>query len=146
MKRFVSILLLHFMISFGWADEPPLKNNASISRIAFGSCAHQDRPQPVWNSILKENPELFLFLGDNIYADTPLKEVMRAKYKKLNSLPEFSKFRLKVPLVGTWDDHDYGQNDAGVEFAPKVDAQTELLDFFGVGCFFKLLFNIIIIS
>ncbi len=132
MKRFVSILLLHFMISFGWADEPPLKNNASISRIAFGSCAHQDRPQPVWNSILKENPELFLFLGDNIYADTPLKEVMRAKYKKLNSLPEFSKFRLKVPLVGTWDDHDYGQNDAGVEFAPKVDAQTELLDFFGV--------------
>lgn len=132
MKHIFGLLFLPFVISIGAGGEPPLKNNPPISRIAFGSCAHQDRPQPIWKAILKENPELFVFLGDNIYADTPLKEVMRAKYAKLNSLAEFSQFRSKVPLVGTWDDHDYGQNDAGVEFAPKDDAQTELLDFLGV--------------
>ena len=132
MKRVLGLLVVLFLVSMVAAEEPPLKNNKPISRIAFGSCAHQDRPQPVWNAILKDDPELFVFLGDNIYADTPLREVMRAKYEKLNSLVEFSKFRSKVPIVGTWDDHDYGLNDAGVEFAPKIDAQKELLDFFGV--------------
>ena len=131
MKRFAGLFLLPFIISVGAGDEPPM-NSPSISRITFGSCAHQDRPQPVWKAILRENPELFIFLGDNIYADTPLREVMAAKYAKLKLQPEFSKLLAKVPLVGTWDDHDYGQNDAGVEFASKDDAQSEFLDFFGV--------------
>jgi alkaline phosphatase D len=31
-----------------------------------------------------------------------------------------------------WDDHDYGKNDAGVEYPKKVESQQILLDFLGV--------------
>ena len=41
-----------------------------LSRIAFGSCATQERPQPIWTSVLASRPQLLLLLGDNIYADT----------------------------------------------------------------------------
>jgi alkaline phosphatase D len=41
----------------------------TLTRIAFGSCAHQERPQPIWEAVLQYRPELFLFLGDNVYGD-----------------------------------------------------------------------------
>lgn len=34
-------------------------------------------------------------------------------------------------VIGTWDDHDYGLNDAGKEFSRKVTNQRLLLDFLG---------------
>ncbi|KAJ8747438.1 hypothetical protein K2173_007427 [Erythroxylum novogranatense] len=32
-------------------------------------------------------------------------------------------------VIGTWDDYDYGLNDAGKEFGGKVTDQRLLLDF-----------------
>ena len=40
-----------------------------LSRIAFGSCADQAKPQPIWDAILAYRPELFIFAGDNVYGD-----------------------------------------------------------------------------
>ena len=34
-----------------------------------------------------------------------------------------------MQVIGTWDDHDYGLNDAGKEFSGKVFTQRLLLDF-----------------
>src|SRR5262245_51192482 len=53
-----------------------------VTRIAFGSCAHQDKPQPIWQAIIAAEPELFLFLGDNVYADTRDITEMREQYAK----------------------------------------------------------------
>ncbi|MGJ8672910.1 hypothetical protein [Rubritalea sp.] len=41
-----------------------------IQGIAFGSSAKHWQPQPIWNAIIEKKPDLFTFLGDNIYADT----------------------------------------------------------------------------
>jgi alkaline phosphatase D len=60
----LSLALSAAMAAVARADDEPL------SRIAFGSCANQDHPQPVWDAIVVTQPELFLFLGDNVYADT----------------------------------------------------------------------------
>src|SRR5258707_14083938 len=86
-----------------------------LSRIAFGSCAHQDRDQPIWGPIVKEKPELFLFIGDAIYADTEDMEVMRKKYKALAAKPGYQKLLETCPVLATWDDHDYGGEDVGAE-------------------------------
>lgn len=40
-----------------------------MSRIAFGFCADQAKPQPIWDAILAYRPELFIFAGDNVYGD-----------------------------------------------------------------------------
>lgn len=42
-----------------------------IQRIAFGSCAKHWQPQPIWDAVIAKKPDLFIFLGDNIYAKAP---------------------------------------------------------------------------
>lgn len=105
---------------------------ARVSTIAFGSCAKQDKPQPIWDAILEEQPDLFLFLGDNIYGDSEDMAVLRAKYDLLAAQPGFARLRAAVPILATWDDHDYGKNDAGAEFPRRGESQQLFCDFFGV--------------
>jgi alkaline phosphatase D len=100
-----------------------------LSRIAFGSCAHQDKPQPIWDRVNAWSPELFIFLGDNIYGDTLDMNVMRAKYSKLADKPGFRELRRKSQIVATWDDHDYGRDDAGREYPKKRESRDVFLDF-----------------
>lgn len=103
-----------------------------LSRIAFGSCAKQDRPQPIWDSIVAAQPEYFLFLGDNIYGDSEDMDVLRAKYQLLGNQPGYQKLKQSCRVLATWDDHDYGANDAGAEYPKKRESQGVFLDFFDV--------------
>ena len=107
-----------------------------LSRIAFGSCADQAQPQPIWEAILAWRPDLFIFAGDNVYGDTrPTNSAdiptLAASYKKLNSRVEFDRFRRSIPMMTTWDDHDYGANDAGGSFAFKEWAEKAYETFWG---------------
>ncbi len=105
---------------------------AVIKRLAIGSCVDQNRPQHIWPAIAAAEPQLFLLLGDNIYADTLDMAKMQADYETLAAVPEFAAFRQQVPILATWDDHDYGWNDAGVEYAQKEASKALMLDFFDV--------------
>ena len=94
-----------------------------IQRIAFGSCASQYGDQPIWTEVIAAEPDLFLHLGDAIYADwdgtkgvPPSIEKMKADYAALAGKPEFKRARSKIPFMATWDDHDYGINDGGADF------------------------------
>ncbi|WP_336961552.1 alkaline phosphatase D family protein [Sphingobium aquiterrae] len=101
----------------------------ALTRIAFGSCAHQDKEQPIWDRVNAWNPELFIFLGDNIYGDTQDMGVMRAKYKKLSEKPGFRTLRTNARCIATWDDHDYGVNDGGFEYPMKTESKALFLEF-----------------
>ncbi|MEM7583600.1 MAG: alkaline phosphatase D family protein [Acidobacteriota bacterium] len=112
---------------------PPLPAiSTPIERIALGSCADQERPQRIWPAIAETEPQVFLFLGDNVYADTYDMAEMRSAYETLAAVPEFAAFRERVPILATWDDHDFGWNDAGAEYPHKASTKTLMLDFFGV--------------
>jgi alkaline phosphatase D len=118
-------LLTAFACGNAAADEQPL------SKISFGSCAKQDQPQPIWDAIVAGQPQLFLFLGDNIYGDSPDMNVLKAKYDLLNNQPGYKKLKQICPVVATWDDHDYGKDDAGAEFTMRRESQQVFLDFLG---------------
>src|SRR4051812_7484733 len=100
-------------------------------RIVFGSCVHQDKPQPIWDAINEVHPDLFIFGGDNIYGDTKDMKVLRQKYDRLAAQPGYRKLKQQCPIVATWDDHDYGKNDAGADWPYRDEAQQIFLDFFG---------------
>ncbi|KAG0467284.1 hypothetical protein HPP92_018864 [Vanilla planifolia] len=130
---------------------PPL--NAVVSRLAFGSCANQSARQPIWDAIVEFDPQVFIWLGDNIYGDNrrplrlfgveatigpwkntprffPSTEVeLRRRYQLAKSQPGYGRLRQRTRVIGTWDDHDYGLNDAGKEFGGKNISQRLLLDF-----------------
>ena len=100
------------------------------ARITFGSCCKQDKPQPIWDSIVATKPSLFLMIGDNIYGDSADIAVLKAKWDVLGAQPGFQKLKRTCPVLATWDDHDYGADDAGAEFPKKRESQQLFLDFF----------------
>ncbi|MEC9188061.1 MAG: alkaline phosphatase family protein, partial [Planctomycetota bacterium] len=102
------------------------------SRIAFGSCGHQSKPMPILRQAVEKNPDLFIYLGDNIYGDTKDMKVLAAKYELLNRRPEFQTLRSRVPILSIWDDHDYGWNDAGKEYEFKEESKAIFMDFWRV--------------
>jgi alkaline phosphatase D len=111
---------------------PILAPETQLRQIAFGSCATQDEPQPIWAQIAAVDPQLFLFIGDNIYGDTEDMDVMRAKYRQLASIPGFAQYRQRVPILATWDDHDYGLNDGGADYPQRAASQQVFQDFWGI--------------
>lgn len=111
-------------------DPHPAQSNV-LRRIAFGSCADQDKEQPIWDAILAAKPDLFIFLGDNIYGDTEDMTELRARYAKLASKPGFIKLRETVPIAAIWDDHDYGADDSGAEYPRARESKQIFLEFFG---------------
>ena len=106
MKLPVGAVLILFNLSALAAGED--EEASPLTRIALGSCARQKEPQPIWDSVVKARPDLFLFLGDNIYGDSRDMDVLRAKYAQLAEKPGFQKLRAACPILAVWDDHDYG--------------------------------------
>ncbi len=115
------------LIAIVRAAEP----HAGVTRIAFGSCYKEDGEARIWDAINAQRPDVFVFLGDNIYADTEDMSVMRRKYSTLGAVPGFSELRARATVLATWDDHDFGANDAGAEYPKKHESQKEFLDFWG---------------
>ena len=135
MPRFVACLLVACGLT-PWATAQP-RHDQPLTRIAFGSCADQNKACPIWKTIADSKPELLLLLGDTIYADiedgklkpaTPEKIVK--SYGELAKLDDWKALRARTPMLGTWDDHDYGHNDAGGEWEHKVAAQKAFHDFY----------------
>ena len=100
-------------------------------RIAFGACARQNKEQPIWDAILAQNPDLFVMLGDGVYADTTNPERMRRAYAQLGDKPGFQRLRAAVPTFAIWDDHDYGANDSGADYPMKDESRRQFCDFWG---------------
>ena len=117
--------------------QPKLDPAKPLTKIAFGSCADQGRPLPVYDRRRgRQAGPSVLLLGDNIYADldkgrkvTPA--VIQEKYELLAGLPEWQRLKAACPVLATWDDHDFGKNDGGAEFEIKDDSQKLFHDFFG---------------
>ncbi len=102
-----------------------------LSRIAFGSCAKQTLPQPIWGPILAYRPDLFIFAGDNVYGDfhAPDAADLKRAYDEARQIAGYARLLEAVPHLAVWDDHDYGVNDGGVEFAHKSLSKDLFLEF-----------------
>jgi alkaline phosphatase D len=112
--------------------EPRSMGSEPLRRLAFGSCNNQRRPTPLWRNVLDFDPQAFVFLGDNVYADTGDAGERRAAYAQLAAQAGYAELAAKVPVLATWDDHDYAWNDLGGSAPPEVkaDSQRQLLEFF----------------
>jgi alkaline phosphatase D len=130
LRLFLPALFLFALAACTFQPDSPAPDSP-FDTIAFGSCAHQDQPQPIWDAVVASQPDLFVFLGDNVYGDTQDMDVLRAKYDRLAAQPGYQRLQENTPVVATWDDHDYGANDVGVEWPQKEASKQIFLDFFG---------------
>ncbi|MDP0491384.1 MAG: alkaline phosphatase D family protein [Verrucomicrobiota bacterium JB023] len=100
--------------------------------ITFASCHKESRPAPAFETIAAQRPDLFIWMGDNIYGDSDDIEVLVQKYRKALARPAYQRLMQTTEIIGTWDDHDYGANDVGKEFSIKEQSQQAFLDFLQV--------------
>lgn len=123
LSRFVVLITLVFVtIGASGQDEP-------ISKICFGSCSHEDKDQPLLSLAAKESPDIFIYLGDNIYGDTRDMAKLMSKYLKLGNKREFQELQDSTTVLATWDDHDYGENDAGRHYPRKLESRELFFEF-----------------
>mgnify|MGYP003672402398 FL=1 len=99
------------------------KDAAPLRDIVFGSCL-DTHEHPMLDATLKLPRDLFLFMGDNIYGDKGGLPMIREKYALLKNSRFFQGLQDK-PILATWDDHDFGQNDGGASYPDKDEAQVE---------------------
>ena len=105
---------------------------AESIKIGLGSCLDQDYPQPIWQSIKKEDLNYFIFLGDNVYGDTrygSLRKMKSAYDRQKKVLPDFLN---AISIFSIWDDHDFGINDGGADYRLKRQSQKLYLDFWEI--------------
>jgi len=102
-----------------------------LDTLSFGSCSREKKAIPIFYKIAAQKPDLFLFLGDNIYGDTEKMNVLQSRYNMMSCKPEFQALTQSCPLIATWDDHDFGWNDAGKEYPFKEESKEIFLKFWG---------------
>jgi alkaline phosphatase D len=83
-------------------------------RLAFGSCArHQlDSEQSIFQAIREAGPDLFFWLGDNIYADSASDWVFAEDYRRQRAIDSTLSLLRSTPELAIWDDHDFGINNS----------------------------------
>ncbi|MCB9252753.1 MAG: alkaline phosphatase family protein [Flavobacteriales bacterium] len=113
--------------------------------IAFGSCnyvnetrfdrpgkAYGDTATDIFNSIVKQNPDLMIWLGDNTYLREPdwgSKAGIYERYIHTRTQANLQKLLQHCPNYAIWDDHDFGPNDADGSFYNKDLTLNAFQDF-----------------
>jgi len=83
----------------------------------------------VLDDIVAADPDLMLWIGDNIYADTIDMAEMRAHYDVLGANPRFQALERAAAMMAVWDDHDYGANNANRTYPERDASKAEFLRF-----------------
>ena len=116
-----------------------------ITKLAFGSCSNQfQKKNPsLFYSISEWKPDLFIWIGDIIYADRHTFPSFRYyeqnltswrnKYISFKNSPEYSSITNVSMITGVWDDHDYGLNDGNKYFPLKEKSKEMLMEFLDDG-------------
>jgi alkaline phosphatase D len=114
-----------------WRTDPP------AFKVALGSCLYindpeYDRPgKPyggdpgILESIAAKDPDLMLWLGDNVYyreVDFYSKEAMNNRYRQARSIPEMQPLLANTINLAIWDDHDFGPNNSDRTYRLRQDA------------------------
>lgn len=136
--------LLSFLVLF--VTGVLCKDEVEQYRMGFGSCfAHKIiyLGSELFSTFAdKYKPDSFVWLGDSVYTDTynwnekkyyleQDKELVRKNFKDAKNNTDYQYFlnTTKAKIYGTWDDHDYGLDNAGKD-NPAKDLMRELfLDF-----------------
>jgi alkaline phosphatase D len=111
------------------ADPTPAK--PGVFRIAFGSCAKQWKPNPMWRAILNCKPDLWIWLGDSVYAATEDMAYLKSQYELQKQNPGYRELMRTCRIIGTWDDNDYGMRNGDGSYPKKAESEQALPRFPG---------------
>jgi alkaline phosphatase D len=89
----------------------PQNGRPAIVTLGFGSCASFD-DGALWSSIAEHCPDGMVLLGDTPYIDRTELNWVRWAHRRFASGSELDDAFRRIPVWGTWDDHDFGKNNS----------------------------------
>ena len=118
----MTVILIFSAISTLTA-QVPLKSDG-VYRIGILGCHRQFEPAPSLLKYVEMQPDVCLWVGDNIYGDTQTEAgFLDSCYQALDAKPAFRLLQDNVPMLATWDDHDFGWNNAGRFYGLKEESK-----------------------
>ena len=117
------VVLLALVFSVATANCHEVKSEEPLQRLAFGSCNKDDKPQPVWKGILAAKPDLWVWLGDIVYARAGDLRDLEQRYHSLKEHADYKALRAQTRVLGVYDDNDFMTGSG------KRESQRLLLDF-----------------
>jgi len=123
-----------------WRTDPP------DFTFALGSCFYineeeYDRPGNPYGGeygiverIADKKPDFMLWLGDNMYlreADFYSVARINHRYSHTRRVPELQRLLASTAHYATWDDHDYGPNNADRNYSMKEDVLSIFNSYWG---------------
>jgi alkaline phosphatase D len=105
-----------------------------LERIALCACLLDSANGPVLEHVVNTyQPQVALWYGDAVYADTTDPTAYKGKWDVLGANPRFQALKALCPQYAVWDDHDYGVNNGYASNHPsKAQAQQIFQDFWGI--------------
>lgn len=112
--------------------------NPSIAVISCLDDSYQDLQKMQWNEVWSQKPDALFLIGDNVYADIQAHKEKREvttddilkRYSQTRQSLQLYRQPQLIPVFATWDDHDYGKNDADATFPHKEFARETFDAFF----------------
>jgi alkaline phosphatase D len=111
------------------APGPTSGTSDQTFRIAVAACLRLASGGYGLTDIVANDPDVMLWLGDNVYADTDDMTRLRAKYDELGANPRFQELAGATEMMATWDDHDYGSNNSNRTWPQRDASKAEFLRF-----------------
>ena len=116
----------------------PAPGTAGKLRFAFVSCVGYRGYMAAagWGEMAEQrNFDLVLMLGDNHYANTSDLAKQRADYTMHRKVAGFRELAAQVPVVGIWDDHDFGPNNSDGTLPGKENSLRAFKEFWANAAF-----------
>lgn len=121
-----------------WREDPPPVTFAVASCMYINEEVY-DRPGKPYGSdyeileaLYKTKPEFMLWMGDNIYlreVDWNSRTGIYKRYSHMRALPQLQPLMGSVHHYATWDDHDFGPNNADNSYTHKEKTLAAFQDF-----------------
>ena len=109
---------------------PPANDARARVTLAFGSCADEDEgTRAVWKRIAAEKPDAVILGGDTPYIDSTDLAIQRARHRAFAAVPEYQALLSTTPFWSTWDDHDFGKNDADGTLPGKENSRRAFMEY-----------------
>lgn len=110
-----------------------------LEKVKFALCSCMDErfhDPKIWKNLVSKSPDLIFFLGDFVYADRGIKgpanpHHLWKRFSEVRQTLEIFFTQRLIPILATWDDHDFGLNNSHSENYPYVlESQKNFLSFF----------------
>jgi len=100
---------------------PPPPGVSRVLRFGAVSCLGGNEPWPCLSRAAEEDLDVFLFLGDTIYADWGYIEPVQDKWDAALAQQGMRDLTASTSIIATWDDHEVANN-----FTPQNTSASEI--------------------